>query len=109
MTVSCSVTEDTGIDYVHLFYIVDGDIFNTPLLMNHTTGSTYTATFGPFEINTTIECYIAAADSSVNGNYGILDDETFTFKVGETTSSPYLFVVGIITFIGLASIYHKKR
>jgi len=110
VTISCSVTDDTGIDYVHLFYIVDGDIHYAPLLMNHTTGSTYTATFGPFEINTTIEYYIAAADSSANENYGILDDESFTFKVGvSTSSSPYAFVVVIIAFIGLASIYHKKR
>ncbi|MCE7748406.1 MAG: hypothetical protein GPJ51_08405 [Candidatus Heimdallarchaeota archaeon] len=106
VTISCSVTDETGIHQVLLHYSVN-NVSVTPIVMTHTTGSTYTAEFGPFEADSEISYYISAQDSTVHGNYA--ESSVANFTVGASTKTSYVFGIGLFVIVGLAYIYKRKR
>ena len=69
ITITCSVTDDTGITTVTLHYRIDGGSWQT-VAMSYASGSTWTATIGPFADTSVIDYYITAVDSSSNANVG---------------------------------------
>ncbi|MHA1187620.1 MAG: hypothetical protein ACTSSK_12255, partial [Candidatus Heimdallarchaeota archaeon] len=88
VTVSCDVTDASGIQYVLIYYRVDGGSWLSSY-MNLITGDTYSKTIGLFDYTEVVEYYIRAIDNSPN-HMDTTDDNgglyySFTIVSSDTT------------------------
>ncbi len=67
ITISCDVTDASGLQYVLIYYRIDGGSWLSSY-MTLTTGDTYDITIGSYDYTEVIEYYIRAIDNSGNHN-----------------------------------------
>ncbi|MHA1557741.1 MAG: hypothetical protein ACTSPM_12505, partial [Candidatus Heimdallarchaeota archaeon] len=85
ISISCSVTDVSGVQGVNLLYRVIGSLWNN-ISMVLTTGDIYATDIGPFVFNALIEYYITAIDfspinnSAINDNFGV----NYNFIIGSS-------------------------
>ncbi|MHA1503188.1 MAG: hypothetical protein ACTSSB_15240 [Candidatus Heimdallarchaeota archaeon] len=88
VTISCDVTDSSGIQHVILYCRSDGGSWMS-YYMTLTTGDTYSKTVEPFDYNEIVEYYVRAIDNSGNHNIATEDNGglyfSFTIVSSDTT------------------------
>jgi hypothetical protein len=73
ITIVAEVRDETGVQYVRLYYSVDDGSWDE-MDMQYIAGDSYEASFGPFRNNTKVHFYVSAVDTSYNENLGVRDN-----------------------------------
>jgi hypothetical protein len=80
ITIVAEVTDETGVQYVRLYYRVDDGSWNE-MDMQYISGDSYGASIGPYGNNTEVHFYVSAVDASVNENLGVKDNYGDYFSI----------------------------
>jgi hypothetical protein len=73
ITIVAEVRDETGVQYVRLYYRVDDGSWEE-MDMHYISGDSYEASIGPYGNNTEVHFYISAVDTSYNENLGVSDN-----------------------------------
>lgn len=79
VTISCTVTDDSGVSSVTLYYRVKGSVWYESN-MSYVSSNQYSLEIGPFLLHDFVEYYIQAIDNSVNQNENTNDNSTSFFS-----------------------------
>jgi hypothetical protein len=121
ITISCMVTDLSGLDVVTLYYRIDGGSWIS-IEMIETTTNNYSITLGSFAAGSFVQYYIEAVDDSPNSN-DVIDDNDgnyYFFKVNadpttSTVVSPFiggflsLLIITSLSFIVVKYLKHKMK
>jgi hypothetical protein len=73
ITIMAVVRDETGVQYVRLYYSVNNSSWNE-MDMQHISGDSYRVSIGPYGNNTMVHFYVSALDASYNENLGVRDN-----------------------------------
>ncbi len=99
LTINATVTDNVALEHITLYYAIDNQNWQNTSMVTY--GISYTATIGPFPVNTTLSYYIYTEDTKANNASSSIVTVTISAVPEEPTPPPTATDFSFFPFLSL--------